>query len=98
MAQWCNPRPLQPEQSGGVGSKPGRTLYCICLFKFEVNMRVLWRSGVILGACSHNSQAEWVRNPVGPHHLGVITQGMKSISSAHTTFRDLLLSVSLLIQ
>ena len=25
MAQWCNPLTLQPEQSGSVGSKPGRT-------------------------------------------------------------------------
>ena len=24
VAQWCNPLTLQPEQSGGVGSKPGR--------------------------------------------------------------------------
>ena len=26
VAQWCNPLTLQPEQSGGVGSIPGRTL------------------------------------------------------------------------
>ena len=25
MAQWCNPLPLQPEQSDGVGSMPGST-------------------------------------------------------------------------
>ena len=24
VAQWCNPLTLQPEQSGGVGLKPGR--------------------------------------------------------------------------
>ena len=24
VAPWCNPLILQPEQSGGVGSKPGR--------------------------------------------------------------------------
>ena len=24
VAQWCNPLTLQPEQSGGVGSKSGR--------------------------------------------------------------------------
>ena len=24
VAQWCNPLTLQPEQSSGVGSKPGR--------------------------------------------------------------------------
>ena len=24
VAQWCNPLTLQPEQSGGVGSKPDR--------------------------------------------------------------------------
>ena len=24
VAQWCNPLTLQPEQSGGVGSIPGR--------------------------------------------------------------------------
>ena len=24
MAQWCNPLTSQPEQSGRVGSKPGR--------------------------------------------------------------------------
>ena len=24
VAQWCNPLTLQPEQSGGVGSSPGR--------------------------------------------------------------------------
>ena len=24
MAPWCNPLTLQPEQSGGVGSNPGR--------------------------------------------------------------------------
>ena len=24
LVQWCNPLTLQPEQSGGVGSKPGR--------------------------------------------------------------------------
>ena len=24
VAQWCNPLTLQPEQSGGVGSKPGK--------------------------------------------------------------------------
>ena len=26
VAQWCNPWTLQPEQSGGVGSIPDRTL------------------------------------------------------------------------
>ena len=25
VAQWCNPPTLKPEQSGGVGSSPGRT-------------------------------------------------------------------------
>ena len=25
MAQWCNPLTLKPEQSGGMGSSPGRT-------------------------------------------------------------------------
>ena len=25
VAQWCNPLTLKPEQSGGVGSSPGRT-------------------------------------------------------------------------
>ena len=25
VAPWCNPLTLQPEQSGGVGSSPGRT-------------------------------------------------------------------------
>ena len=25
VAPWCNPLTLQPEQSGGVGSIPGRT-------------------------------------------------------------------------
>ena len=25
VAQWCNPLTLQPEQTDGVGSKPGRT-------------------------------------------------------------------------
>ena len=25
LAQWCYPLTLQPEQSGGVGSKPGRS-------------------------------------------------------------------------
>ena len=25
MAQWCNPLTLKSEQSGGVGSRPGRT-------------------------------------------------------------------------
>ena len=25
VAQWCNPLTLKPEQSGGVGSIPGRT-------------------------------------------------------------------------
>ena len=34
---------------------------------------LLWRSGVILR--SQNGQAEWVRAPVGPHHLSVITRG-----------------------
>ena len=24
VAQWCNPLTLQPEHSGGVGSRPGR--------------------------------------------------------------------------
>ena len=25
--------------------------------------------------CSQNNQAEWVHNPVGPHHLSVMTRG-----------------------
>ena len=33
---------------------------------------VLWRNDVILRLCSQNSQAEWIRNPVGPQHLSVI--------------------------
>ena len=38
-------------------------------------LKVSWRRGVILWHCSQNSQAEWVRITVGPHHLSVMTRG-----------------------
>ena len=37
--------------------------------------KVLWRSCVILWLWSQNSQAEWARYLVGPHHLTVMTRG-----------------------
>ena len=42
---------------------------CSCLLK------VLWCSSVILRLWSQNSQVEWVRAPVGPQHLSVMTMG-----------------------
>ena len=38
-------------------------------------LKVLWRRGAILWHCRQNNQAEWVRVPVGPHHLSVMTRG-----------------------
>ena len=50
----------------------------ICLYAklcTQSKILALWRRGVILSHCSQNSQAEWVRAPVEPHHLSVMTRG-----------------------
>ena len=39
------------------------------------SIKVLWRSDVIGLLCSQNSEAEWVRYPVGPNHWSVMTRG-----------------------
>ena len=51
-----------------------------CLLHYSINhvlrpKKVLWRSGVILWLWSQNSQMEWVRAPLGPHHWSVMTRG-----------------------
>ena len=40
-------------------------------------MKVLWRSGAILGPCSQNGQFDKVRFQVGSYHLSVITRGRR---------------------